>query len=97
MFIKKPARRPTRVLTPSLQKSTALLTSLEERTLCVDGGGKSVKNDGGEMSMSNDSKQKAWLEHYRQLLNVVFGWEPDYLSDEPQWKARLSQSPILWF
>ena len=42
-----------------------------------------MKNDGGEMSMSNDSKQKAWLEHYRQLLNVEFDWDPDYLSDEP--------------
>ena len=27
-------------------------------------GGKPVKNDAGEMSMSEDSKQKAWLEHY---------------------------------
>ena len=33
--------------------------------------------------MSKDSKQKAWLEHYRQLLNVEFDWKPDYLSDEP--------------
>ena len=35
IFVKKPTRRPTRILTPSLQKSTALLTSLEERTLLV--------------------------------------------------------------
>ena len=42
-----------------------------------------MKNDGGEMSMSKDSKQKAWLEHYRELLNVEFDREPDYLSDEP--------------
>ena len=35
MLIKKPARRSTRILTPSLQKSTALLTSLEERTLML--------------------------------------------------------------
>ena len=33
-------------------------------------GGKVVKNDAWEMSMSKDSKQKAWLEHYRRLLNV---------------------------
>ena len=33
--------------------------------------------------MSKDSKQKAWLEHYRQLLNVQFDRKPDYLSDEP--------------
>ena len=49
----------------------------------VGGGGKLVKNDGGEMSMSKNSKQKAWLEHNHQLLNVEFDWEPDYLSDEP--------------
>ena len=27
-------------------------------------GDKPVKNDAGEMSMSDDSKQKAWLQHY---------------------------------
>ena len=35
MLVKKPTRRSTRILTPSLQKSTALLTSLEERTLML--------------------------------------------------------------
>ena len=35
-------------------------------------GDKPVKNDAGEMSMSEDSKQKAWLEHYQRLLNVEF-------------------------
>ena len=43
-------------------------------------GDKPVKNDGGEMSMSEDSKQKAWLEHYQRLLNVEFDWDPDHLS-----------------
>ena len=33
-------------------------------------GDTSVKNDAGEVSMSEDSKQKAWLEHYQRLLNV---------------------------
>ena len=42
-----------------------------------------MKNNAGEMSMSKDSKQKAWLEHYRRHLNVEFDWDPDYLSDEP--------------
>ena len=32
---------------------------------------KPVKNDAGEMSMSEYSKQKAWLEHYQRLLIVV--------------------------
>ena len=43
-------------------------------------GDKHVKNDAGEMSMSEDSTQKAWLEHYQRLLNVDFDWDPDHLS-----------------
>ena len=35
-------------------------------------GDKPVKNDAGEMSMSEDSKQKAWLEHYQRLANIEF-------------------------
>ena len=34
------------------------------------------------MSMSDDSKQKAWLEHYQRLLNAEFDWNPNHLSDE---------------
>ena len=45
-------------------------------------GDKPVKNDAGEMSMSDDSKQKAWLEHYQRLLNAGFDWDPNHLSDE---------------
>ena len=81
MFIKKPTRRPTRILTQSSEVYRLANQFRGENTIV--GGGKSVKNDAGEMSMSKDSKQKAWLEHYRQLLNVEFDWEPDYLSDEP--------------
>ena len=40
-------------------------------------GDKPVKNDEGKMSMSKDSKQNAWLEHYQRLLNVEFHWDPD--------------------
>ena len=46
-------------------------------------GDKPVKNDAGDMSMSEDSKQKAWLEHYQRLLNVEFDWDPDHLSYQP--------------
>ena len=46
-------------------------------------GDKPVKNDAGEMSVSEDSKQKAWLEHYQRLLNIEFDWDPDHLSDQP--------------
>ena len=45
-------------------------------------GDKPVKNDAGEMSMSDDSKQKAWLEHYQRLLNAEFDWDPNHLSDK---------------
>ena len=41
-----------------------------------------MKNDAGEMSMSDDSKQKAWLEHYQRLLTAEFDWDPNHLSDE---------------
>ena len=44
------------------------------------------------MSMSEDSKQKAWLEHYQRLLNVEFDWDPDHLSDEPPLEG--SHTPI---
>ena len=46
-------------------------------------GDKPVKNDAGELSMSDEAKQQAWLEHYERLLNVEFEWDPDHLSDEP--------------
>ena len=42
-----------------------------------------MKNDAEEMSMSEDSKQKAWLEHYQRLLSVEFDWDPDHLSYQP--------------
>lgn len=33
-------------------------------------GHKPVRNNVGEMSVSQVAKQKAWLEHYEMLLNV---------------------------
>ena len=49
----------------------------------VDVGDKPVKNDTGEMLMSEEAKQSAWAEHYERLLNVEFDWDPDHLSNEP--------------
>ena len=40
--------------------------------------------------MSEDSKQKAWLEHYQRLLNVEFDWDPDHLSYHP-----LVEGPLI--
>ena len=59
-------------------------------------GDKLVKNDAREISMSEDSKQKAWLEHYQRLLNVEFDWDPDHLSDEPPVEGWPSQSSLIW-
>ena len=35
------------------------------------------------MSMSEDSKQNAWLAHYQRLRNLEFDQDPDHQSDEP--------------
>ena len=35
------------------------------------------------MPMSEDSKQKAWLEHRQRFLNVEFDLDPDHLSYQP--------------
>ena len=50
-------------------------------------GNKPVKNDAGEMSMSEEAKQNAWAEHYKRLLNVEFDWDPDHLSNKPPLKG----------
>ena len=48
-------------------------------------GNKPVRNDAGEISLSEEAKQKVWLEHYERLLNVEFEWDPEHqiLSDAP--------------
>ena len=46
-------------------------------------GDKRVKNDSGEMSMSEETKQNVWAEYYERLLNAEFDWDPDHLSNEP--------------
>ena len=53
-------------------------------------GDKQVKNGAGEMSMSEEAKQKEWAEHYERLLNVDFDWDPDHLNNEPP-----SESPPI--
>ena len=78
MLAKKLTRRSTRVLTQSLQNYTNQFR--KENADVV--GDKPVKNDAGEMSMSDDSKQKAWLEDYQRLLNAEFDCDPNHLSDE---------------
>ena len=59
-------------------------------------GDKPVKNDTGEMSMSEEAKQNAWAEHDERLLKVEFDWDPDRLSNELPLEDRLSQSLLTW-
>ena len=82
MLVKKPTRRSTRILTPKSSEVYRLANQLRRENTDVVSD-KSVKNDAGEMSMSEDSKQKAWLEHYQRLLNVEFDWDADHLSYQP--------------
>ena len=44
-------------------------------------GEKCVRNDAGELSLSDEEKMKAWVEHYARLLNVEFEWESDLLPE----------------
>ena len=46
-------------------------------------GEKCVRNDAGELSLSDDDKMKAWVEHYSRLLDVEFEWPSDLLPEVP--------------
>ena len=69
MLVKKPTRRPLRMLTPKSSEVYRLANQFRRENTDVVGD-KPVKNDAGEMLMSEDLKQKACLEHYQRLLNV---------------------------
>ncbi|XP_035665616.1 uncharacterized protein LOC118408864, partial [Branchiostoma floridae] len=40
-----------------------------------------VRNDAGELSLNDEDKMKAWVEHYNRLLNVEFDWPMDELPE----------------
>ena len=44
-------------------------------------GEKCVRNNKGELSLSNVEKMKVWVEHYVRLLNVEFEWPSDSLPE----------------
>ena len=46
-------------------------------------GEKCVRNDTGELSLSDDDKMKAWVEHYSRLLKVELEWPSDLLTEVP--------------
>ena len=49
----------------------------------VIAGNKCVRNDTGQVSYTDEAKLAAWKEHYEQLLNVEFPWDPDSVSPAP--------------
>ena len=59
-------------------------------------GDKPVKNNAGEMSMSEEAKQNVQAEHYERLLNIEFDLDPDHLSNEPRLEGPLSQTVFTW-
>ena len=89
MLVKKPTRRVYENIDTKSSEVYRLANQFRRENTDVVGD-KPVKNDAGEMSMSEDSKQKALLEHYQRLLNVEFDWDPDHLSHQ----SRVEGPPI---
>jgi len=65
-------------------------------------GEKCVRNDAGELSLGDEDKMKAWVEHYARLLNVEFEWPSDSLREvapvagpPPSVSAELVRNAII--
>ena len=46
-------------------------------------GDKCIKDDSGNLAISDAAKCTAWKEHYSRLLNVEFSWDSENLNDIP--------------
>ena len=46
-------------------------------------GEMSVRNNQGELCLDDSERMKAWVEHYKGLLNVEFPWDEGTLPDAP--------------
>ena len=46
-------------------------------------GDKCVKDDSGNLSFDSEAKKVAWKQHYEQLLNEEFSWNPEDLTADP--------------
>ena len=82
MLVKKPTRRSMRIIIDPKSSKVYCLANQFKRENADVVGDKLVNNDAGEMSLREDSKHKAWLEHYQRLLNVEFDWDQDNMFDE---------------
>ena len=43
-------------------------------------GDKCVRNDAGELTLSDAQKMNAWVEHHKRLSNVEFDWASESFS-----------------
>ena len=43
----------------------------------------SVRNNQGELGLVESERMKAWVDHYKGLLNVEFSWDESDLSEAP--------------
>ena len=46
-------------------------------------GDKCIRNNAGELSLSDGKKLEAWVEHYSRLLNVEFDLPSETLNEVP--------------
>ena len=54
-----------------------------------------VRNNQGELCLDDSERMKAWVEHYKSLLNVEFSWDEGALPDAPPvWR---SSSTYHWW
>ena len=54
--------------------------SRENQDVC---GEMPVRNNQGELCLDDSERMKAWVEHYKGLLNVEFPWDESALSEAP--------------
>ena len=59
-------------------------------------GDKPVKNDAGEMSVSDDSKQKAWKSTTKGFSTLSMTGTQTTCLINHQWKVPPSQSTLIW-
>ena len=48
-----------------------------------------IRDDSGNLAISDAAKCAAWKEHYSRLLNVEFPWDSENLNAEPNAGAPL--------
>ncbi|XP_053374665.1 uncharacterized protein LOC128547046 [Mercenaria mercenaria] len=77
-FSQKAEKEQFAYISPNDSSIFKLAKQMDRTNLDVVGE-KCVRNDAGELSLNDEDKMKAWVEHYARLLNVEFEWPSDLL------------------